>query len=47
MFLVGKIKKEMPFWLDTPVFKEKIASYEWINAGGTVRINLKKGKRKK
>lgn len=47
LFDEGKIKKEIPFWLDTPVFKEKIASYEWINAGGTVRINLKKSKRKK
>ncbi len=43
----GKIKKEMPLWLDTPVFKDKIASYEWVNAGGTVRINLKRSKRKK
>ncbi len=47
LFEEGKIKKEIPLWLDTPVFKEKIASYEWINAGGTVRINLKKSKRKK
>lgn len=43
----GKIKNEIPLWLDTPVFKDKIASYEWVNAGGTVRINLKKSKRKK
>lgn len=43
----GKIKKEIPLWFDTPVFKEKITSYEWVNAGGTVRINLKKNKGKK
>ena len=47
LFEEGKIKKEIPLWFDTPVFKEKINSFEWINSGGTVRINLKKCKGKK
>lgn len=43
----GKIKNEIEYWFDTPVFKDKIRSYSWINAGGTVRIDLKKIKEKK
>lgn len=43
----GKIKKEIELWLDTPVFKEKIRTYTWINSGGTIRLDLKKKKEKK
>ena len=43
----GKIKKEIELWLETPVFKTKISRYEWCNAGGTVKIYLKKTKENK
>lgn len=40
----GKIKKEIPFWFETPFFREKIKEFKWINNGGTLEIQLKKKK---
>ena len=42
----GKIKNEISFWLETPVFKEKIRETEWLNDGGVIRITLKRKKKK-
>lgn len=41
---VGKIKKEMPLWLQTPFFQERVNSFSWENSGGVVAITLKKVK---
>lgn len=38
----GKIKKEITLWFETPVFKNKIKSYEWIKSGGTLKIKVQK-----
>ena len=40
----GLIHHEMAGWLDTPFFKNKIRSYEWLNGGGAIKILLKKEK---
>lgn len=42
---VGAIKKEIILWFDTPVFKDKIASYSWKNDGGALDIVLKRIKK--
>lgn len=42
---VGAIKKEIVLWFDTPVFKDKIASYSWKNDGGALDIVLKRIKK--
>lgn len=40
----GLIHHEILNWLDTPFFKSKIHSYEWLNGGGALKIRLKKTK---
>ena len=42
---VGAIKKEIVLWFDTPVFKDKIASYTWKNDGGALDVVLKRIKK--
>lgn len=41
----GKIKNEIEFWFETPVFQEKIHSYVWENNGGVLKIILKRRKK--
>lgn len=42
---VGQIKQEMPLWLETPFFQQKIRSFSWKNDGGAIDIILKKVKK--
>lgn len=42
----GLIKKEIGLWLDTPFFKERIASVSWMNGEGALCITFKKPKKK-
>lgn len=42
---VGAIKKEIILWFDTPIFKDKIASYSWKNDGGALDVVLKRIKK--
>lgn len=42
----GKIKNEIMFWLETPLFKDKIQETQWLNDGGVIRITLKRKKKR-
>ena len=42
---VGAIKQEIVLWFDTPIFKDKIASFTWKNDGGALDIILKRIKK--
>ena len=34
------------FWLETPLFKDKIQETQWLNDGGVIRITLKRKKKR-
>ena len=41
----GLIHREIINWLDTPFFRDKVHSYDWLNGGGALKIRLKKEKK--
>lgn len=38
----GLIRKELPLWLETPLFRPKINAVRWKNDGGTAEIAFKR-----
>lgn len=42
---MGLIKQEITIWFETPVFKDKIASFSWKNDGGALDVILKRLKK--